>query len=77
MLQILQETIVFLHTPAHTAQVETVQLDETTGRFYRNPKLSVEHPYPATKIMFIPDKESQETDLMATSGDYFAHMADP
>ncbi|CAM6025474.1 unnamed protein product [Sphagnum balticum] len=51
-------------------KVEIVQLDETTGRFYRNPKLSVEHPYPVTKIMFIPDKESQKTDLMATTGDY-------
>ncbi len=50
--------------------MEIVQLDETTGRFYRNPKLSVEHPYPVTKIMFIPDKESQKTDLMATTGDY-------
>jgi len=44
--------------PAHTTQVETVQLDETTWRFYRNPKLSMEHPYPVTRIMFIPDKES-------------------
>lgn len=34
------------------------QLDETTDpvRFKADPKFSFPHPYPPTKLMFIPDK---------------------
>ncbi|KAG0563425.1 hypothetical protein M758_8G029200 [Ceratodon purpureus] len=50
-------------------KIEIVQLDDDSGKFYANPKLAFDHPYPATKIMFIPDKESEKPDLMATTGD--------
>lgn len=46
-----------------------MQLDDDSGKFVADPKLSFDHPYPATKIMFIPDKESEKPDLMATTGD--------
>eukprot|EP00250_Pteridium_aquilinum_P003193 c13513_g1_i1 orf=193-1215(-) len=51
-------------------KVDIVQLDERTGAFKSDPKLSFEHPYPPTKIMFIPDKECQKPDLLATTGDF-------
>jgi WD repeat-containing protein 68 len=51
-------------------QVEIVQLNDETGKFVADPKLSFNHPYPTTKIMFIPDKDGQKPDLMATTGDY-------
>ena len=51
-------------------KVEIVQLDEKTGDFKSDPKLSFEHPYPPTKIMFVPDKECQKPDLLATTGDF-------
>jgi hypothetical protein len=51
----------------HT-QVEVVQLNEDTGKFVSRGR--VDHPYPTTKIMWIPDKTGQFEDLMATTGDY-------
>ena len=54
----------------HRNRVEIVQLDDETCDFKADPKLSFEHPYPTTKIMFIPDKECQKPDLLATTGDY-------
>ncbi|KAJ7545507.1 hypothetical protein O6H91_09G123000 [Diphasiastrum complanatum] len=51
-------------------KVEIVQLDDEMNKFVADPKLSFEHPYPTTKIMFIPDKECQKPDLMATTGDF-------
>lgn len=50
-------------------KVEIVQLDDSSGQFFSDPHLSFDHPYPATKIMFIPDKESSSPDLLATTGD--------
>lgn len=50
-------------------KVEIVQLDDDSVNFSADPKLSFDHPYPATKIMFIPDKESEKPDLLATTGD--------
>jgi WD repeat-containing protein 68 len=50
--------------------LEIVQLNDETGHFFVDPKLTVQHPYPPTKIMFIPDKECQKPDLMATTGDF-------
>mmetsp|Transcript_12110 Transcript_12110/g.34055 ORF Transcript_12110/g.34055 Transcript_12110/m.34055 type:complete len:358 (+) Transcript_12110:249-1322(+) len=51
-------------------KVEIIQLNEQTGRFQKNPKLTFSHMYPPTKIMFIPDKECNHPDIVATSGDY-------
>jgi len=54
----------------HRNKVEIVQLDDASGELKSDPLLSFEHPYPCTKIMFIPDKECQKPDLLATTGDY-------
>lgn len=45
-----------------------VQLDEDTGEF--SIRSFFDHPYPTTKIMFIPDNKGVYPDLLATSGDY-------
>lgn len=50
--------------------VEIIQLDDDSGRFVTSPKLTFAHPYPPTKIMFIPDKECTKPDLLATTGDF-------
>jgi hypothetical protein len=36
--------------------LSNAQLDDETGRFKADPRFQFQHPYPATKIMFIPDK---------------------
>ncbi|KAI3977150.1 hypothetical protein MKX01_035880 [Papaver californicum] len=51
-------------------RVEIVQLDDSNGEIRSDPNLSFEHPYPPTKTIFIPDKECQKPDLLATSGDF-------
>ena len=45
-------------------------VDDETGTFSSDPELAFAHPYPPTKLMFIPDKEGSRPDLMATTGDY-------
>ena len=45
-------------------------MDDETGKFSSDRQLQFQHPYPATKIMFIPDKECNCPDLVATTGDY-------
>jgi len=50
----------------YTNKVEIIQLNEEKGEF--ETKGSFEHPYPATKIMWSPDKAGE--DLLATTGDY-------
>lgn len=45
-------------------------MDDETGKFSSDSQLQFQHPYPATKIMFIPDKECNCPDLVATTGDY-------
>ena len=45
-------------------------VDDETGKFSSDPKLTFQHPYPPTKIMFIPDKENSRPDLLATTGDF-------
>ena len=45
-------------------------VDDETGKFSSDPKLTFQHPYPPTKIMFVPDKEGAQPDLLATTGDY-------
>lgn len=49
-----------------------LQLDDEADPvvFRSDPKYSFAHPYPATKIMFIPDKEGTREDLLATTGDF-------
>jgi len=49
-------------------KVQVVQLDEEAGKFKVTGEF--EHPYPTTKIMFIPDKSKSREDLLATTGDY-------
>ncbi|EFJ29542.1 hypothetical protein SELMODRAFT_146202 [Selaginella moellendorffii] len=50
--------------------VQIVQLDDEKNKFVADSRLCFEHPYPTTKLMFIPDKECQRPDLVATSGDF-------
>ena len=45
-------------------------VDDETGKFSSDSQLQFQHPYPPTKIMFIPDKECNCPDLVATTGDY-------
>ena len=45
-------------------------VNEQTGQFESKPNLTFKHDYPATKIMFIPDKECNHPDILATCGDY-------
>ena len=35
-----------------------------------SPALSFQHPYPPTKLGWVPDREGSRPDLLATSGDY-------
>lgn len=43
-------------------------LNEDTSEF--TARTTFDHPYPTTKIMWIPDSRSVLPDLLATSGDY-------
>jgi WD repeat-containing protein 68 len=52
----------------YTNKVLIVQLNQKTGEFEK--KAEFDHPYPPTKIMWIPDKSTQRADLIATTGDY-------
>lgn len=49
-------------------KVQIISLDEETSEF--TAKSTFDHPYPTTKIMWIPDSKGIYTDLLATSGDY-------
>ena len=49
-------------------KVQVVQLDEETGDF--SVKGHFDHPYPTTRILWIPDSKAIYPDLVATSGDY-------
>uniref|UniRef100_A0A8D1QU53 DDB1- and CUL4-associated factor 7 n=1 Tax=Sus scrofa TaxID=9823 RepID=A0A8D1QU53_PIG len=49
-------------------KVQLVGLDEESSEFIcRN---TFDHPYPTTKLMWIPDTKGVYPDLLATSGDY-------
>lgn len=52
----------------YTNKVEVVQLDEDSGEFIL--RGAFDHPYPATKVMWCPDKLGTRPDLLATTGDY-------
>ncbi|KAI3409154.1 WD_REPEATS_REGION domain-containing protein [Psidium guajava] len=58
------------HPTAITNRVEIVQLDDSTGEIRADPNLSFDHPHPATKTAFVPDKDCQRADLLATSSDF-------
>lgn len=51
-------------------KVDIITLDDEAGAFPAVPQHSFTHPYPCTKILFIPDKECSKEDLVATTGDY-------
>uniref|UniRef100_A0A1I7XIS2 WD_REPEATS_REGION domain-containing protein n=1 Tax=Heterorhabditis bacteriophora TaxID=37862 RepID=A0A1I7XIS2_HETBA len=52
----------------YSNKVSIVQLDEDAGELIL--KNTFDHPYPATKLMWIPDSKGNYPDLIATSGDY-------
>ncbi|KAK9117771.1 hypothetical protein Sjap_016718 [Stephania japonica] len=58
------------HLEQFPNRVEIVQLDDSTGEIRSDPALSFDHPYTATKAMFIPDRDCQRPDLLATSADF-------
>jgi DDB1- and CUL4-associated factor 7 len=54
-----------------TNRVSIIELDDTDdaqGSFKK--KATFEHPYPPTKIMWVPDRLGRHEDLLATTGDY-------
>jgi len=52
----------------YSNKVTIVQLDEDKGSFTSKGEFT--HPYPATKIMWIPDSTGARPDLLGTTGDY-------
>eukprot|EP00007_Cunea_sp_BSH-02190019_P009607 CAMPEP_0174239264 /NCGR_PEP_ID=MMETSP0417-20130205/14035_1 /TAXON_ID=242541 /ORGANISM="Mayorella sp, Strain BSH-02190019" /LENGTH=397 /DNA_ID=CAMNT_0015318191 /DNA_START=177 /DNA_END=1367 /DNA_ORIENTATION=- len=49
-------------------QVRVVSLDQESGEFECTGEF--EHPYPPTKVQWIPDPQANHPDLIATTGDY-------
>ncbi|CAD5230342.1 unnamed protein product [Bursaphelenchus xylophilus] len=49
-------------------KISLVQLREDVGEFKHLG--TFDHPYPATKVLWIPDKKGRYPDLIATTGDY-------
>lgn len=49
-------------------QVRILQLSENKGGFEQVG--AFDHPYPTTKVMWIPDASNSKEDLVATTGDY-------
>jgi WD repeat-containing protein 68 len=45
-------------------------VNQQRGSFVSMPKLTFQHPYPPTKVMFIPDKDGTQVDLLGTAGDF-------
>jgi WD repeat-containing protein 68 len=52
----------------HTNKVEIVQLHEESGSFFT--KGAFDHPYPPTKLAWIPDRQGTMPDLLGTAGDF-------
>lgn len=52
----------------YTNSVRLIQLNQSTGNFVTID--SFDHPYPPTKIQWVPDKQGVHSDLLATSGDF-------
>lgn len=53
----------------YSNRVQVIQLDRDAGAFEKIGK-PFKHPYPATKLMWVPDKLGTMPDMLATSGDY-------
>ncbi|GFH13219.1 WD_REPEATS_REGION domain-containing protein, partial [Haematococcus lacustris] len=49
--------------------VEIIELDEERNKLVSSPALTIQHDFPPTKLMFIPNLESSHPDLMATAGE--------
>lgn len=49
-------------------RVHILQLDDNANDLVK--KSEFDHPYPATKIMWLPDQRTDATDLLASTGDY-------
>ena len=45
-----------------------IQLDDDVQGFVSRGRF--DHPYPTTRIMWIPDKQARHPDMIATTGDY-------
>ncbi|CAJ0939853.1 unnamed protein product, partial [Mesorhabditis belari] len=52
----------------YSNKVSIVQLDESCSELML--RSTFDHPYPATKLLWIPDSKGTFPDLLATSGDY-------
>jgi DDB1- and CUL4-associated factor 7 len=52
----------------YTNRVQIVRLNEQRGAF--DVTAEFDHPYPATKLMWQPDKTGSRPDLLASSADY-------
>mmetsp|Transcript_57214 Transcript_57214/g.134676 ORF Transcript_57214/g.134676 Transcript_57214/m.134676 type:complete len:335 (-) Transcript_57214:228-1232(-) len=52
----------------YSNKVQVLQLNEAKGSFQESAVF--DHPYPTTKIMWVPDKVGNRPDLLATTGDY-------
>mmetsp|Transcript_24982 Transcript_24982/g.41155 ORF Transcript_24982/g.41155 Transcript_24982/m.41155 type:complete len:330 (+) Transcript_24982:222-1211(+) len=52
----------------YSNKVEIVQLNEETEQF--ESKGTFDHPYPTTRIQWLPSESVQRPDLLATTGDY-------
>jgi WD repeat-containing protein 68 len=52
----------------YSNKVEVVQINDEKNCFEK--KGSFDHPYPTTKIMWLPDTSTSKPDLLATTGDY-------
>lgn len=48
--------------------IDVIQLNRERNSFVR--VCGIEHPYPATKLAWLPDRNAQHTDLLATTSDY-------
>lgn len=59
-----------LKTFSVSLQVEIVTLEEGGSELRSDRRLTFDHPFPATKLMFMPDKEGARPDLLATSADF-------
>lgn len=51
-------------------RVEIIAMDESRSSLRGAPALSFSHPYPPTKLAFIPDRDASRPDLLASSGDH-------
>eukprot|EP00042_Codosiga_hollandica_P014796 m.34498 g.34498 ORF g.34498 m.34498 type:complete len:337 (+) comp43566_c0_seq1:79-1089(+) len=52
----------------YTNKIQIVELDADAGKLVR--RHTVDHPYPTTKILWMPQAEGPQPDLFATTGDY-------